>query len=110
MLKSLLGIVTSVLLTIFASAAGAAPTAYVFDTVTRFDFGSPQNAGQNSITGILRNDTTPTTVTFRDTSLARCVPVLLTMIEKPGRYYLNITIDPQLVNLGMPSCGLELRS
>ena len=110
MYKSPINIATAVLLAVFASAAGAAPTAYVFDTVTRFDFGSPQNSNQNSITGILRNDTTPTTVTFPDSTMTRCVPVILTMIEKPGRYYLNITVDTQFANLGMHSCGLELRN
>jgi len=110
MLKSMIGSVTTVLLAAFASVAGAAPTAYVFDTVIRFDVGAPQYTNQNTITGILRSDATPTTVTFGDADINRCIPVLLTMIEKPGRYYLNVIVDSTTPNLGMLSCGLELRS
>ena len=66
---------------------------------------------------ILRNATTPRTVTFVDQTngeyryvVSRCVPLLLTMLEKPGRYYLNLTVDPAAANVGLVSCGLELRN
>jgi hypothetical protein len=113
MLKSPIRIATAALLAVFASAAGAAPTAYVFDTVTRFDLG----ATRVSIQGILRNDTTATTVTIPDQTnidgsvpMTRCVPVFLTMMEKPGRYYLNLTIEPNDGVRAIINCGLELRS
>jgi hypothetical protein len=32
------------------------------------------------------------------------------MTDKAGRYYLNLTIDPAAANVGLISCGLELRS
>jgi hypothetical protein len=41
--------------------------------------------------------------------LNRCVPVILTMMEKPGRYYLLITIDPALGSVQLIACTLELR-
>lgn len=75
------------------------------------------HAAHPSVTGILRNTTTPVTVTFVDQTngeyryvVSRCVPVLLTMLEKPGRYYLNLTVDPAAANVGLVSCGLELRN
>lgn len=42
--------------------------------------------------------------------VSRCVPAFLTMLEKPGRYYLNLTVDPTAANVGLVSCGLELRN
>ena len=50
---------------------------------------------------ILRNTTTPRTVTFVDQTngayrqvVSRCVPVFLIMLEKPGRYYLIPRLTP----------------
>ena len=43
-------------------------------------------------------------------AVSRCVPVFLNMMDKAGRYYLNLTIDPAAANVGLISCGLELRS
>ena len=50
---------------------------------------------------ILRNTTTLRTVTFVDQTngaypqvVSRCVPVFLTMLEKPGRYYLIPRLTP----------------
>jgi hypothetical protein len=50
---------------------------------------------------ILRNATTPRTVTFVDQTngayrqvVSRCVPVFLIMLEKPGRYYLIPRLTP----------------
>jgi hypothetical protein len=94
-----------------ASSAVAAPTDYVFDTVRRFDF-----AGQISVTGILQGSTTETSVTWNETPggsyvviANRCVPLFLTMMEKPGRYTLNLRVDPAIYD-GTISCGLELRN
>jgi len=100
---------SAVLLASAATAVQAAPTSYVFETVTKFDFTPTMVV----VTGVLRNDTTPTTVQIPEQVTnyvylgSRCVPVLLTMIEKPGRYYLNITAET--AGLGMQNCGLELR-
>lgn len=96
------------------SSAMAAPTSYVFDSVSKFDFG----LSQISVTGILQGDTTPTTLSWADATngdyrfaASRCVPVLLTMIEKPGRYLFNLQIDPALVSgVATLGCGLELRN
>jgi hypothetical protein len=104
---------TAAFLATVACAATAAPTDYTFDTVSRFDL----KRTQVSITGVLRNTTTPTTVTFMDNAIqdfsyfiSRCLPLFLTMTEKPGRYYLNLAVDPTLPNYHIVHCGLELRS
>jgi hypothetical protein len=102
-----------ILLAVLSSAASAAPTVYAFDSVSRIDL----DTTRPSITGILRNTTTPITVSFADNTsgdfrfaVSRCVPVFLNMMDKAGRYYLNLTIDPAAANVGLISCGLELRS
>jgi hypothetical protein len=98
---------------VVTTAAVAAPTDYVFDSVSKFDL----HTSQPSITGILQGATTPTTVTWPDNTngdyryaVSRCVPVFLTMLEKPGRYLLNLRVDPNAGAVGMISCGLELRN
>jgi hypothetical protein len=96
-----------------APSAMAAPTSYVFDSVSRIDL----NTSRPSITGVLQGATTPTTVSFADQTngdfryaVSRCVPVFLTMMEKPGRYLLHLTVDPNQSSVGLESCGLEIRS
>lgn len=103
----------AILLTVASSAASAAPTVYAFDSISRIDL----DTSHPSITGILRNTTTPITVSFSDQTngdyrfaVSRCVPVFLNMMDKAGRYYLNLTIDPAEISVGLISCGLELRS
>lgn len=83
-------------------------TNYAFDSVSRIHV----RAAHLSITGILRNTTTPVTVTFVDRIPLRGepLPVFLNMLEKPGSYYLNLTVDPAAANVGLVSCGLELRN
>lgn len=112
-MKSLSRLAIAALLAAVASTATAAVTDYAFDSVTRFDI----KTNEISISGVLRNTTTPTTVTFIENTnpdfayrVSRCIPVLLTMTEKPGRYYLNITIDTAQPNIQLTSCGLELRN
>lgn len=100
-----------ILLSIAASAANAAPTSYTFDSISAFDLG----AFQVSITGILKNTSTPTTITWVDNTtstqtVSRCVPVFLNMMDKAGRYYLNLTVDPAQQSLQTVSCGLQLKS
>jgi hypothetical protein len=101
------------LLGLMTSLAVAAPTTYEFDTVTSISM----HSSNPSITGVLRNEATPTTVSFIDNTnvgyryvVNRCVPVFLTMIEKPGRYFLKVTVDPAVPNVQLISCELALRS
>ena len=112
-MKTTSRLASAALLVMTASAAIAAPTDYAFDTVTKFDI----QRIQISVTGVLRNTTTPTTVTFVNNTnidnqhvMNRCEPAILTMMEKPGRYYLNLRIDPAESFIQLISCGLELRS
>jgi hypothetical protein len=101
-----------VLLGSYAPLVSAAPTTYSFDTLTKVSI----HASAPSLTGVLRNDTSPATLTFVDNTnisfryvVNRCVPVFLTMLEKPGRYFLNVTVDPATSNVQLISCELELR-
>ena len=93
-------------------AAVAAPVAYEFETVT----GLKLDAGAPSVTGVLRNSATPTTVEFIDQTnisyryiVNRCVPVFMTMMEKPGKYYLTLVIEPTQQYVQLISCELQLR-
>jgi hypothetical protein len=101
-----------VLLGSYAPLVTAAPTTYSFDTLTKVSL----HASAPSLTGVPRNDTSPATLTFVDNTnvgyryiVNRCVPVFLTMLEKPGRYFLNVTVDPAISNVQLISCELELR-
>jgi len=112
-MKSLSRIAIAAVLAAVAPTAGAAPTDYAFDSVSGFDL----TRVDWRITGVLRNTTTPTTLTIRDATnidinvvLNRCMPLFLTMTEKPGRYYLNLTVDAAEPNVALISCGLELRN
>lgn len=95
-----------------ASSVVAAPTSYVFDSVSKFDL-EPLRV---SLTGIVQGESTATTLAWADGNfdnkyvVSRCVPLLLTMMEKPGRYLFNLRIEPTSGGLGTLSCGLELRS
>jgi len=96
----------------FASLAAAAPITYEFESVT----GLTMHSTTPSINGVLRNTTAPFVISFNDYGseqyqfiLNRCVPLILIMMEKPGRYNLNITIDPALANFQLVACGLGLR-
>lgn len=103
----------TVLMGLGSSLAVAAPTTYAFDTLTAVSL----HVSNPSLTGVLRNGSGPTTISFIDNTnvsyryiVNRCVPVFLTMLEKPGRYYLNVTIEPTQQNIQLISCELELRS
>ncbi len=91
--------------------AQAAPVNYVFDTITYITSG--YNARLAGITGVLRNDTAPTSLQIYTPDSARynsCLPLLLTMMEKPGRYYLIAVVDTsEGYTHGLQSCGLQLR-
>ena len=102
-----------VLLGSYAPLVTAAPTTYSFDTLTKVSL----HSSAPSLTGVLRNDASPTTITFIDNTnvsfryvVNRCVPLFLTMIEKPGRYFLNVTVDPAVAYVELISCELELRN
>jgi hypothetical protein len=98
---------------LFAPTANAAPVTYLFDTVTAVTM----HSSLPSITGVLRNGTDPVTVSFRDNTnvgfrfvVNRCVPVFLTMLDKPGRYSLELIVDPAELNVQLVSCSLQVRS
>jgi hypothetical protein len=100
------------LLSVAATAAQAEELTYQFDSVSAFDL-QRRNV---IVTGVLRNTSTVTKLSWieRDASQAqkidRCTPLFLTMVEKPGRYYLNLVIDTSELHSQTASCGLELRN
>ncbi|HEY6124294.1 MAG TPA: hypothetical protein VIV63_06560 [Steroidobacteraceae bacterium] len=103
----------AIILGLTSSLAVAAPTTYTFDTLTSIKM----NITEPTLSGVQRNATTPSTIYFIDQTnvsfrfvVNRCVPIFLTMMEKPGRYWLHVTVDPALSNVQLISCELELRS
>ena len=113
--------VTAILLLMASAGVSAAPVTYTFDSVSRFDTGrgaANLNLDSVSVTGILQNAATPTTVSFQNVGIGdygvyvnRCIPIVLTMIEKPGKYVLYLTIDPAQSSASQfISCGLEVKS
>jgi hypothetical protein len=85
----------------------ASAATYEFDTVTAY-----QGGYVGAITGLPRNSTTPITVDFTFTSdnSMGCVPVFLTMLEKPGRYYLTIVRGDVGTAPPLQGCTLTLRN
>ena len=105
--------VAAVMLAAASGQANAAVTDYAFDSISKVDFRSDGI----TITGVLRNTATPFTLALADVvagdfryNVSRCVPVVLTMLDKPGKYYLNITGDTDATGIGLKKCGLETRS
>jgi hypothetical protein len=112
-MKQLSSAIAVVMLASMSGGANAAVTDYAFDSISKLDF----KADGVVISGVLRNTTTPFTLTLADNVnsdfryiVSRCVPVVLTMIEKPGKYYLNLTGDTAETAIGLKQCGLEARS
>lgn len=115
-------IAATLLLPIASLAAfeATADTTYEFDSISSFIMGeTPYVDGDvnfPNVTGVLRNSSTPTTVQFglKDSPTGGlCVPMLLTMMEKPGRYYLTVRVQSPfaLPNVGyLFNCGLVLRN
>jgi len=98
---------------IYASFAWGANTTYSFDTVTAINL----HDTLPSITGIEKDTGSPITVSFRDNTnishryvVNRCVPVFLTVMEKPGRYYLHLTVDPSDRDVALTSCKIQLKN
>ena len=100
-------------LNLLSASAWAAPVEYVFDTVTSIGMGRTDN----QVVGIERNTGNSLAVSYIDSTngehryaVSRCVPLLLTMIEKPGRYYLHLTIDSAIATVQIVECRLTLKS
>jgi hypothetical protein len=96
-----------------AAATASADATTTFDTISKFQMlrPAPPNPGQ-FITGVPRNSSTPVTVQFgSDTQyIDQCIPLILTMMEKPGRYYLTISVDDGVLAGALRECTLELRN
>jgi hypothetical protein len=96
-----------------ASPLSAALTLYAFDTVHAVDM----HGSNPGITGLAKDTLMPLTVNFVDNTngeyryaVSRCVPLFLTAMEKPGRYFLYVTVDPADFNVQLKGCRLELKA
>jgi hypothetical protein len=104
---------SAMMLTGISASAFAAPTDFEFETVTAITM----DGVRPTITGVLRNSTAPTTLAFRDETnvsfryvVNRCVPIFLTMMEKPGKYYLLVVVDHAVPYVQLVSCTLQVRA
>jgi hypothetical protein len=107
-MKNVLGAV----LLLVPFAAGATTTSYVFDSVTKIQYGVEQSVNV-FLTGTLSGDSTPTTVSAPD-SMPSCHDLYNQMQQVPGKYLLTLTIDvrsdPGLpTSTNLRSCSLELK-
>lgn len=90
-----------------AASFTASAETHEFDTITTFSWGS----GTPMITGLPRNSSTPITVPLSaGTSHNHCIPMLLTMMEKPGRYYLTLVTSSPVTPQPLQKCALSLRN
>ena len=101
----------AVLLAMTTSSVCAAPVTYVFDTVTSVsvDVARPELRGVEKDTGAPLQVSWPD-FTGNTPQLGRCLVLFLTMLEKPGRYFLHLTIDESDFYYALSSCRLQLRS
>jgi hypothetical protein len=97
---------------LLAGPAAGTPTTYAFDTVRSVQL----DRNMNVVTGIERNTGVVITASFLDAVsntyqfvVNRCVPLLMTALEKPGRYYLYVTVDPDQISLQLVGCRLEVK-
>ncbi len=113
-------------LTVFGLAAGMCvslptaaqtPTTYTFGTVTAVDL----HERTPRIVGLEKDTGAPLTVEWVDFgdlsyryAVNRCVPLFLTMMEKPGRYDLQLRLDQTQpgppFNTQFKGCRLLLKS
>ncbi len=88
-----------------------ADTTVVFDTITSFK--SAASYSTSSISGIEKDTTNSITASFQGVGnsdgksvAAVCTPLVLTAMEKVGRYYLHVTYGSTYIT----SCMLELKA
>jgi hypothetical protein len=93
--------------------AVGADTSYSFDTVTAINL----HGSNPSITGIEKDTGNTLTVSFKDQTnvsyryvVNRCVPIFITAMEKPGKYFLHLIVDPSDSIVGLKSCQLEVKT
>ncbi len=95
------------------AAESALAVTYSFDTVTAVTL----NQSNARVVGVERNTGKALSVSFVDNTnvnfryvVNRCVPVFLTAMEKPGRYFLHVEVDPAATSVGLIGCSLEVKS
>jgi hypothetical protein len=89
-----------------SASTSAQADIFTFDTVSRMN--QRVAGGASHLTGILRNTTTPLTVEFGGVP-PQCLPLILIMMEKPGRYYLTLNFGASTPLATLSECAIELR-
>jgi len=91
----------------------AAPVTYAFDTVTAVEM----SESHPSVSGLAKDTLANLAVSFADMTnisyryvVSRCLPLFVTAMEKPGRYFLYVTVDAAEPNVQLKSCRLEIKS
>ncbi|WP_129781008.1 hypothetical protein [Peristeroidobacter soli] len=69
-----------------STAAFAADTVYEFDTVTNL------KSDGTVVTGVLVNDTVPTTLTLTSSAGGQCWDWLQLLLKRPGKFTLTTTV------------------
>jgi hypothetical protein len=92
-----------------ASTASAVDTAYTFTSLTEI---VEQNGTSITVTGVLANDTVPSTVLLY-TPTERCSGFMETLLKNPGAYILKVTTyyttyPNGTVGYGINRCSLEV--
>ena len=103
-MKIKFSIYSLLLISLLSPCVYAVETTYGFDTVTSIDINYGNYSGtdqdQPEIIGIEKDTGDVINISFYSREniadqykLNRCIPIFLTAIEKPGKYYLYITLD-----------------
>lgn len=93
-------------LSLLTTAAQAEEVLTTFDTLNEIDLISDIN-NRVHLNGIEKDTGTPISFRFRSGlgSFKTCIPMVMTMIEKPGRYYLEV----RTTDINFSGCRLFLR-
>src|SRR5215472_9443078 len=78
--------------------------AHATETTTTFAFltGIQDNGSSVSLTGVLVNTTTPTTLALPADVPDRCASLFFAMLSNPGTYNLTVVTDTETVSLPVP--------
>lgn len=111
MKRNYFGIILAMFL-LLPSVAFSVEVVHSFDTVTSVTM----HHNRPSVTGIEKDTGNQITVSFVDNTnvsyryvVNRCVPVILTALEKPGRYFLYLTVDVAQSAVQLRSCRIEVK-
>ncbi len=90
----------------------AAETTYKLDKVTAVTMDS----AHPSVSGVEKGTGNALTVSFVDNTnesyryvVSRCIPLIMTVLEKPNRYSLTLVVDSSDTNVQLRSCRIDVK-